>query len=553
MVKGVTIMPVINSYINQLKNILKGEITTEELIEKIPYLGLDLEEVNSEYFTIEYNPNRPDYSTDYGVGRSLNGILEFEIGTPKYNINIGKSEVKVNPKLNEIRPYISSVIARNIQLDEEKIRQMISMQEDLHDGIGRRRKKIAIGIHNLDVMKFPLSYTTVDKQFQFCPLDLNKSLTIQEIFDTTETGKKYRWIIDEFNEYPIILDSNNEVISFPPIINGDLTRVTSKTKNLFVDITGIDKKCVNNALAILTTFFYDCGGYIESVNIGYENGVIITPDLKEKKVEINLNLANKLLGLKLSKNDVKKCLAKCRMSVYEENEKLYALIPRYRFDIIHDVDIVEEIAIGYGIYNMTMNVPKSDQVGSLNSQNIKVGLLRDTLIGLGLIEIMNFALIDEMNLYNKVNRKQTTNIKVKNSKSNSHQVLRDMLLPSLLINVHNNKHQSYPQKIFEIGKIFTKKDVKNPTEEYHLAFAITHAKSSYAEVKSYLTSLLSNTFNISCKTQPEDFPLFIKGRSAKIIAENNIGVIGEVNPEILENFQIKMPVSAVEISLKNII
>ena len=165
---------------------------------------------------------------------------------------------------------------------------------------------------------------------------------------------------------------------------------------------------------------------------------------------------------------------------------------------------------------------------------------------------MNFALIDEVNLYNKVNRKQTTNIKVKNSKSNSHQVLRDMLLPSLLINVHNNKHQSYPQKIFEIEKIFTK-DVKNPTEEYHLAFAITHAKSSYAEVKSYLTSLLSNTFNISCKTQPEDFPLFIKGRSAKIIAENNIGVIGEVNPEILENFQIKTPVSAVEISLKNII
>ena len=142
---------------------------------------------------------------------------------------------------------------------------------------------------------------------------------------------------------------------------------------------------------------------------------------------------------------------------------------------------------------------------------------------------------------------------MKNSKSNSQQVLRDMLLPSLLINVHNNKHQSYPQKIFEIGKIFTKKDVKNPTEEYHLAFVITHAKSSYAEVKSYLTSLLSNTFNIVCKTQPEDFPLFVQGRSAKIIAENNIGVIGEVNPEILENFQIKMPVSAVEISLKNII
>ena len=546
-------MPVINSYINQLKNILKGEITTEELIEKIPYLGLDLEEVNSEYFTIEYNPNRPDYSTDYGVGRSLNGILEFEVGAPKYNINIGKSEVKVNPKLNKIRPYISSVIARNIQLDEEKIRQMISMQEDLHNGVGRRRKKIAIGIHNLDVMKFPLSYTTIDKQFQFCPLDLNKVLTIQEIFDTTETGKKYRWIIDEFNEYPIILDSNNEVISFPPIINGDLTRVTSKTKNLFVDITGIDKKCVNNALAILTTFFYDCGGYIESVNIGYENGVVITPDLKEKKVEINLNLANKLLGLKLSKNDVKKCLVKCRMSVYEENEKLYALIPRYRFDIIHDVDIVEEIAIGYGIYNMTVDVPQSDQVGSLNSQNIKLGLLRETLVGLGLIEVMNFALIDEVNLYNKVNRKQATNIKVKNSKSNSQQVLRDMLLPSLLINVHNNKHQSYPQKIFEIGKIFTKKDVKNPTEEYHLAFVITHAKSSYAEVKSYLTSLLSNTFNIGCKTQPENFPLFVQGRSAKIIAENNIGVIGEVNPEILENFQIKMPVSAVEISLKNII
>ena len=546
-------MPVINSYINQLKSILKGDVTTEELIEKIPYLGLDLEEVNSEYFTIEYNPNRPDYSTDYGLGRSLNGILEFETGTPKYNINIGKSEVKVNPKLNKIRPYISSVIARNIQLDEEKIRQMISMQEDLHDGIGRRRKKIAIGIHNLDVMKFPLSYTAVDKQFQFCPLDLDKELTIQEIFDTTETGKKYRWIIDKFNEYPIILDSNNEVISFPPIINGNLTRVTSKTKNLFVDITGIDKKCVNNALAVLTTFFYDCGGYIESVNIGYENGSIITPDLKEQKVEINLDLANKLLGLKLSKNDVKKCLAKCRMSVYEENEKLYALIPRYRFDIIHDVDIVEEIAIGYGIYNMTVDVPQSDQVGSLNSQNIKLGLLRETLVGLGLIEVMNFALIDEVNLYNKVNRKQATNIKVKNSKSNSQQVLRDMLLPSLLINVHNNKHQSYPQKIFEIGKIFTKKDVKNPTEEYHLAFVITHAKSSYAEVKSYLTSLLSNTFNIVCKTQPEDFPLFVQGRSAKIIAENNIGVIGEVNPEILENFQIKMPVSAVEISLKNII
>ncbi|NSL76990.1 MAG: phenylalanine--tRNA ligase subunit beta [Thaumarchaeota archaeon] len=541
-------MPVVTVYYDRIFSMLKGEISKDELIDKIPYLGLDIEEQTEEYIKIEYNPNRPDYSTDYGLARSLNSFLDFETQYSKYDVYESDLVINIDKSTRDVRPYIVAAVIKDIKLEDETIRQIITMQEDLHNGIGRKRKKVAIGIHNLDVIESPLEYITVDDSFSFIPLNKDSDMTIKEILDS-EIGNQYASILAGKNLYPIIRDANKQVLSFPPIINGDLTRLDSKTTNLFIDVTGTDLDSVCNALSVIFTTLNDAGGKVHTVEINSDNSKIKTPQIKEEVMEVELEYVRSLLGLELSEKEIITYLRRCRISANIENNKVIVKTEPFRFDLIHPVDVIEEIVLGYGIHNLKPTLPGSDMTGGFDKNQQFLDKARDVLTGLGLIEIMTIGLISEDML--KKSEMSTDNLlKVVDTKSIEHKVLKNSNVPSILKTFSKNIHKKYPQRIFEISRVFNKID-NEIQEHYQLTVGLAHATVNFTEASSYLNAFGKQLLDIDLSTKASENEIFVKGRAAEIIDEGGIkiGVIGEIKPQVLENFALRTPISLFDIDL----
>jgi phenylalanyl-tRNA synthetase beta chain len=524
----------------------------EPYIERLPYLGLDIEEEAQDYIKVEYNPNRPDFSTDYGIVRALKGLLGLEKGCPKYSVQKSDLVVQVDKSVEEVRPYIVSALIEGVTLDDETIRQIIAMQEDLHHTIGRRRAKVSIGIHNFDVLKPPIIYTTEAPDFRFVPLGGVEPLSMREILEKTPVGQKYGWIVAKHKRYPILIDSLGQVLSFPPIINGELTRVTQATRNLFLDVTATDLKAAEDALAILATTLADAGGVIRSVEVHYPNLVLTTPNLSETEMGVELKRGNKLLGLKLRGEEAVECLARSRIDAEYDGSMIRAKIPRYRVDIMHPIDLVEEVAIGYGLDRLTPTLPPTKIVGRPHPELKRLSAIREVCVGLGLTEVMNLSLTSEAALYTNLGRGAQDAIKVEEAKSSEHKYLRDMLIPSLLLNLATNIHEPYPQRLFELAKTFHRRGGEI-VEEYHLAVITSHSEANYTEAKSLLDAITQQAFGLRCKTKPSTNPLFIEGRCAEVKGGRLEGVIGEIRPEVLQAFNLRMPAAALELNIEQAI
>jgi len=513
---------------------------------------LDIEEKAEDYIKVEYNPNRPDFSTDYGIARALKGLLGLEKGCPKYTVHKSDLLVQVDKSVEEVRPYIVSALIESINLDDETIRQIMVMQEDLHHTIGRRRVKVSIGIHNFDVLKPPIIYTTEAPDFRFVPLGGVEPLSMREILDKTPVGQKYGWIVAKHPRYPILVDSLGQVLSFPPIINGELTRVTSATKNLFIDITATDLKAAEDALAILVTTLADAGGVIRSAEVRYPNLTLLTPNLTETEMKVELRTVNRMLGLKLKGEEAVECLARSRIDAEYDGGILRAKIPRYRVDIMHPVDLVEEVVIGYGLDRLTPTGPPSKSVGRPHPELKRLSAIREVCVGLGLTEVMNLSLTSETALYTNLGRQMQEAIKVEEPKSSEHEYLRDMLIPSLLLNLSTNIHEPYPQRLFELAKTFHRREGEI-VEEYHLGVITSHSEANYTEAKSLLDAITKQTFGLRCETKPASNPLFIEGRCAEVKGGTLEGIIGEIKPEVLQAFNLRMPAAALELNINRAI
>ncbi|MCZ6584038.1 MAG: phenylalanine--tRNA ligase subunit beta, partial [Thaumarchaeota archaeon] len=206
-------MPVVQLYHNRLHRLVGKKINKNKIISLLPFLGLDIEEQTNDYIRVEYSPNRPDYATDFGIALSLQGISGSKKGMQKLAIKKGNYSIKVDSSVRKVRPFVSAIVAKNGTLDDETIRQLITLQEDLHDGIGRRRKKTSIGIHDLDKISFPIKYTTTSKNHKFVPLEESQELSISDILENTDVGKQYGAILGNSTQVPIILDSEGKTIS----------------------------------------------------------------------------------------------------------------------------------------------------------------------------------------------------------------------------------------------------------------------------------------------------------------------------------------------------
>jgi phenylalanyl-tRNA synthetase beta chain len=549
-------MPVVNFTIERLNKLLPG-IDLNQVLELLPFIGLDIEGVDSEVLRIEYNPNRPDFASDYGIVRALRGLLEIETGLPKFKLNkeVNKYSVNVDNSVRGNRPYIVALIAKNGTLGNGTIMQLEGMKDDLQNGIGRGRTKASIGIHNMDAIEFPVRYSTVNEDFSFVPLEQKSSQTIKSILKTSNIGKDYGHILEGVKRYPLVIDSKDNVLAFPPIINGNITKVNANNTNLFIEVTGNNRKTVEDILAILAITLYDAGFELQNVTINNFDGDTYTPKMDVSYIDVDASYVNVLLGLESEVNEIIRYLKKSRLDAKETKQKkiIECCIPRYRIDILNYVDIAEEVAIGYGIYNLKPTIPLTALVGQKDLTSTRINIIRNTMVGLQILEIVNFSLVSKKIQYELPGIDQPDNLaSVRATKSSEHEVLRDMLLPSLLKSLSRNVHEEYPQKLFEIGKTFEWS--KNINEYWSLGAVVAHNTADYTEVKSIMHTLLKLSFGKSVTTKVATHPIFINGRCANIIVdEESVGIIGEITPFAIDNFKVRVPVAAFELNISKLL
>ncbi|MFB5623895.1 MAG: phenylalanine--tRNA ligase subunit beta [Nitrosopumilus sp.] len=539
-------MPVVELSYTRLQKLV-GKVSKKQISDSLPFLGLDIESENKDLVRIEYSPNRPDYSTDFGIALGLQGLLGIKTGIVKLNVKkSNKYPISVKSDVSKIRPFVTGIVAKNGKIDDKTIKQLMTMQEDLHFGIGRKRKKSSIGIHDLDKISFPLVYTTTNRNHKFIPLASEQEISISEILENTDVGKDYGSLLGQSSHVPIIFDENQNTVSFPPIINAAVTTVTTKTKNLFVEVTGINKEDAEDMLSVVATILQTAGFSLESVKIsGAKNS---TPKLEQKKISVNSSLINQILGLNLNTAKIISSLKKSRLDASSKGSNIICTIPPYRFDIFGPMDLVEEVALGYGIQNLEPTLSPSQTVGKTNPISLQLKSLDQTMIGLGFLEALNSSLTSKRVLYDMTNRDSSKIISVLDSKSQEHTILRDSILPGLLENLSRNIHESYPQKMFETGTVFT---LDSPiSEKINFSGISAHKDANFTEIKSIIQSALKIGFGIQIETKTAANPTFEEGHCASITLNSvPIGTIGKINSKIIENYKIRVPVVGFEISL----
>lgn len=550
-------VPVVNIKFERLKRLVSGGIKMNKVLDILPFVGVDIEDVGKDVIRVEYNPNRPDLSSDYGVARALRGLLDIETGLPKFKL-AGRSGLALNIEdaaVRKIRPYLIALVAKNGTLDDETLKQLIVMQEDLHNGLGRKRRKASIGIHNLDVIQFPVTYKTVSGDYSFTPLDESSEFPIDQILKDLEIGKQYGHILSAFDRYPLIVDSVGTVLSLPPIINGQATKVNDRCRNLFVEVTATDQETAEDLLAILAITLYDAGFEIRTVSIDSGRKKIETPQMNPKVISADVGYVNSILGLMLDTKQMSTCLKKSRLDAkaVEDRKKIVCTIPRYRIDISDPIDISEEVAIGYGIYNLEPKFPTSPTAGKRDFLSVYLNTIREAMIGLGMIESLNFMLTSKEVQYSAFGIPAKDVLSVDSSKSTEHEILRDSLVPLLLQSLSYNIHEQYPQRLFEIGKTFLK-STAIIEERWSIGAVIADTDAGYTEIKSTMQALLRSCFGKEATTKASTNHMFMEGRCAEVIFDGkSVGTLGEIIPLALENFKLRMPVAAFEINLLAII
>jgi len=523
----------------------------KEMQNKIAMFGTTLENFDEKEIELEIFPNRPDLLSYQGFKRSFLAFLEKKTGLQKYNLNKPEKDYKViiDSSVKEIRPFTACAIIKELNLDDEKIKEIVEIQEKLHTTIGRKRKKLAIGIYPLEKVKLPIYYTALEPdKINFIPLESQKIMSGLEILQKHPTGKEYAQILAGKAKFPIFIDSNKNILSMPPIINSQLTgKVTKDTKEVFLECSGFDFKILNKCLNIFITTLADMGGKIYQMELKYSKKQI-TPDLNPEKEKISIENANKTLGLNLNEKQVKILFEKMGYNY----SKPYVEVPAWRMDILHEVDLIEDLAIAYGYENFKPEIPKISTIGQENPKEPLKRKISEILTGLGMLEVSNYHLTSKKNQFIKMGvlEKQTKDfIEIEESKT-EYTILRQDLSHYMLKILSENVDAEYPQKIFEIGKVFDSKEILD--EKERIAGAIT--PGNFTEAKQILEYLFRTIgLRIELK-EPKENPIhFIEGRVANIILDDKeIGFIGEVHPKILKNWKIKMPVALFELNQEEV-
>lgn len=552
-------MPVIRVSLRDFEKLIGLALPISRLRNELPMIGLGWERDDREGFEVEVFPNRPDMLSPEGLARAYKGFIGLEKGIPQYIVESSFINVYVDRDVCEVRPCSVFAAVKNVPMDEEVLKSIIQIQEKLHVSYCRNRRKASIGIHDLDKFKPPVKYTVKTSGFKFKPLDYDREMTIREILEHHPKGMEYGYILASFDRYPIIVDSEGLVLSMPPIINSDYTKVDVNTRNIFIDCTGLDWKTVSSVLNIIATSLAERGGEICKVRVFYSfetpfGMVFESPDLRIQEVRLSLGFINRILGEKLTMEEVLEFLSRMRYDAFRYSEEdVLVKVPVYRVDIMHPVDLVEDIAIAYGYDRIKPEIPKVFTSGGESYLERFSSKVRLVMVGLGFQEVITDVLTNPHDLFTAMRIKPEPVVELENPKTIEYTVCRSWLMPCLMKTLSRNRHREYPQRIFEVDDavILDENSETGARNVRKLAAISTHSEADYAEIRAVVDALLK-ILDIDFYIKPGQHPSFIDGRIGFIetTTGENLGFLGEIHPEVLENFGLENPSAGFEINLE---
>lgn len=543
-------MPTIELNRKAVEKIIGRKVDDKLLKEKISMFGTPVEEITKDEIKIEVFPNRPDLLSEQGFGRAFSNFLGLKRGLKQYHAEDSKQKVIVEDSAAKVRPYTACAIVKGLKFDDEKIKEVIKIQEKLHITYGRHRKRCAIGVYPLDKITFPVRYMAKKpNEIKFRPLESNRELNGAQILEMHPAGREFKHLLEKESVYPIFIDAQNRILSMPPIINSyDVGKISEKTASVFIECTGFDfnvlKKCLNMIVAALA----DMGGKIYSVNVEYKRKTVKLPDLAPEKIMIDINYVNKRLGLNLKENEIKVLLEK--MGFGYNNKQV--LIPSYRTDILHEIDLVEDIAVAYGYDKFTADIPNISTVAKEDEFEKFKTKAANILVGMGLDELNSTHIIEDKVQINKM-LLDFKPMMLYNSLNADYNSLRSVVLPSLMIALQQNKNSEYPQNIFEIGSIFkwdkTGKSETGIAENTRVAVALCHNTAGFTEARQKFDRLM-NLLGVKYEIKPKEHSSFIPGRVARASVNGvDVAYLGEIHPQVVVNFNLETPVAAFELNL----
>lgn len=605
-------MPTISVDKAELYKALGQEYTTDEFEELCFEFGIELDEdtSNSErpivngkqeppQLKIEIPANRYDMLCFEGIALMLN-IFREKAPLPNYRLvtpKNGKVEtITVHPDTLKVRPYIAGAILRNIKFTPEAYESFISLQDKLHQNLARGRTLVAIGTHDLDTIKGPFTYEALPpKDIKFRPLNQAKEMNAEEMMQFYENDKhlgKFLYIIRDKPVYPVIYDSQRIVCSMPPIINGDHSKITLNTTNVFIEMTGTDRTklaIVNNIMVSMFSQYCSEPFTIEPVKIISEhNGETRqTPDLSPRVAEAEVDYINSCCGLNETPEKICSLLTKmCYSAKPSSKDKniIEVSVPPTRADVLHQCDIMEDVAVAYGFNNLPRTSPnKASTIAKPLPINKLGDIVRVEAAMAGWSEVMPLILCSHDENFGWLNRKDDGNtaIKLANPKTAEYQIVRTSLLPGILKTIRENKKHSVPIKVFEVADVGFKDMTleRKAKNERHFAAAFYGKTSGFEVVHGLLdrvllmlrTAFLTHDEGLKSKadyvvrqdhTKPDgywieeiDEPTFFAGHAAAIYLrvggkQVRIGEFGILHPTVLDKFELRYPVSTLEINLE---
>ncbi len=532
-------MPVITLYYDDLEE-LSG-IDKETIIKRIPMMGCDIERIEDDHVDIEFFPNRPDLYSTEGVARALRGFLGRETGLSKFNVESSGVSISRDNEIRNIRPFLACAVIKGMRFNSRSIESLMSLQESLHWAVGRNRKKVSIGVHDMGKITPPFRYVAADPDYEFIPLDFSERLTMREMLKKHPKGIKFAHILDKFEKYPLILDANDNVLSFPPIINGELTKVTEDTIDLFIEVTGLDP-AVSIALNIVVASLAERGGQIGSVSI---DGTEETPDLSPKIMELKAEEVEELLGFRLTDEEIISGLQKMGYRAEASGNVIKVSVPAYRSDILHTWDLIEDIAIAYGFEKIKPELPLTSTTGRSHPISRTRDLIHEIMTGLGYFEVMPFTLTNEKVQFDMMRREKPDGItNILYPISEDHTIVRPTILPNLLEILAINRHRELPQRIFEAGEV-----VLDCRTLQRVGCVAIHPQANFTEIQAIADAVLRER-HIEYSVAESGDPAFIEGRCADVIINGKkAGVFGELHPGVISNFGLMHPVIGLEMKL----
>lgn len=517
---------------------------------------------------------RPDIFDPGGMGRMIRAYQGTQSGLIEYPVSPAKLSVKVDPRLGEDssrRPYISCAVLRNVSLTHDLIKMLMNLQEDLHWALGRDRKLASIGVYDLDKLSgATFAYDSVDPdELTFVPLGFapdSAGLTPRQILEQHKTGQAYAHLLKAYARYPLLRDGAGTVLSMPPIINSEGTRVTMQSTNLFCDVTGLSQRTVDRALNVLVTSLKEVLPEIEieqvtiETTIGGVDGSRTTPDLTPSAMMVDIEEARATIGAELDATALSQLLERMGhgVSINGNRDTLQVKVPAWRNDVMHPIDLIEDAAVAYGYNNLVPDLVPTFTVGQPRLIEEQSATARQIFTGLGFHQVMTLVLSNEQAAYGKwLVPPHPQRVIIDNPISSEQTICRTALLPGILETLAINRQYDLPQYLFEIGDCsFVNEGFETGAgEERFAAAAMIGSHIGYADIRA-VADAFSREMDREITVAPADHPSYIPGRIARLISADGsmeLGVMGEIHPEVLEAYSLRHPVAALELSLAKLL